>query len=90
MLAHSQPVDNNGCFGRQGASSCSGKHGFGPAPLVVHCPHVDLHLIRTMMGFHAVTLWQNETLHFLYHMNIIINTHLNSRTRKMEANDTSY
>jgi hypothetical protein len=27
-----------------------------------------------MMGFHAVTLWQNETYHFLYHMNIIIKT----------------
>jgi hypothetical protein len=40
------------------------------------------------MGFHAVTLWQTETFHFLYHMNIIIKTHLNSRTGKMEANDT--
>jgi hypothetical protein len=25
MLAHSQPVDNTGCFGRQWASSCNGK-----------------------------------------------------------------
>jgi hypothetical protein len=41
------------------------------------------------MGFHAVTLWQNETFLFLYHMKIIIETHLNSRTGKIEANDTS-
>jgi hypothetical protein len=33
----------------------------------------------TMMGFHAVKQWQNETFHFLYHMNIIIKTHFNSR-----------
>jgi hypothetical protein len=89
MLAHSQPVDNTGCFGRQWASSCSGKHGFGPAPSMVHCRHDDLHSIRTMMGYHAVKLWQNETFHFLYHMNIIIQTHFKSRTGKMEANNTS-
>jgi hypothetical protein len=41
------------------------------------------------MGFHAVTLWQNETSHFLYHMNIIIQTHFNSQTGKKEANNTS-
>jgi hypothetical protein len=27
--------------------------------------NVDLHSIETMMGVHAVSLWQNETLHFL-------------------------
>jgi hypothetical protein len=48
-----------------------------------------LHSIGTMMGFHAVTLWQNETFHFLYDMNIIIQTHFNSQMGKMEANDTS-
>jgi hypothetical protein len=91
MLANSQPLDNTGYFGRQWASSCSGKHGFGPAPLIVFCRHVYLHSIGTMMGFHTVTLWQNETCppHFLYHMNIIIQTHLNSRMGKMEANNTS-
>jgi hypothetical protein len=41
------------------------------------------------MGFHAVTLWQNETFHFLYHMNIIILTHFNSQMGKVEANTTS-
>jgi hypothetical protein len=88
MLAHSQPVDNTGHFGRQWASACSsGKHGFGPA--VVCCWHVDLHSNGTTMGFHAVTLWQNETFHFLYHMNIIIKTRFNSRTGQMEANNTS-
>jgi hypothetical protein len=51
--------------------------------------NADLHSIGTMMGFHAVTLWQNETFHFVNHMNIISETHLNSRTGKMEANDTS-
>jgi hypothetical protein len=35
MLAHSQPVDNTECFGRQWASSCSDKHGFGPAPSII-------------------------------------------------------
>jgi hypothetical protein len=40
-------------------------------------------------GFHAVTLWQNETFHFLYHMNIITLTHFNSQTGKKEANNTS-
>jgi hypothetical protein len=89
MQAHSQPVDNTGCFGRQWASSCNGKHGFGPVRSIVCCRHVYLHSIGTMMGFHAVTLWQNETFQFLYHMNIIIKTQLNSRTGKMEANNTS-
>jgi hypothetical protein len=42
-----------------------------------------------MLGFHAVTLWQNETFHFLYHMNIIIQTHFNSQTGKMEAKTTT-
>jgi hypothetical protein len=42
-----------------------------------------------MLGFHAVTLWQNETFHFLYHMNIIIQTHFNSRMGKMEAKTTT-
>jgi hypothetical protein len=56
---------------------------------VVISANVDLHSIGTMMGFHAVTMWQNETFHFLYHMNIIIETHLHSQTGKMEANDTS-
>jgi hypothetical protein len=88
-MAHSQPVDNAGCFGRQWASSCSGKHGFGPALSMVHCWHVDLHSIGMMMGFHAVKPWKEATFHFLYHMNIIIKTHLNSRTGKMEANNTS-
>jgi hypothetical protein len=53
------------------------------------CWHVDLHLIGTMLGFHAVTLWQNETFHFLYHINIIIQTHFNSPTGKMEAKTTT-
>jgi hypothetical protein len=53
------------------------------------CRHVYLHSIGTMMGFHAVKLWQNETFHGHNHMNIIIKTHLNSRKGKMEANDTS-
>jgi type III secretory pathway component EscS len=43
----------------------------------------------TMMGFHAVTQWQNETFHFLYHMNIITLTHFNSRMGKKEAKNTS-
>jgi hypothetical protein len=34
--------------------------------------HVYWHSVGMMMGFHAVTLWQNQTFHFLYHMNIII------------------
>jgi hypothetical protein len=51
--------------------------------------NVDLHSIGTMMGFHAVTLWQNETFHFLYRMNIIIETHFNSQTGKIEPNSTS-
>jgi hypothetical protein len=90
MLAHSQPVDHTGCYGRQWASSCGGKHGFGSVLSMVHCRHVDLHLIGTMMlGFHAVTLWQNKTFHFLYHMNIIIQTHFNSRMGKMEAKTTT-
>jgi hypothetical protein len=38
-----------------------------------------------MMGFHAVTQWQNETFHFLYHMNIITLTHFNSRMGKKAA-----
>jgi hypothetical protein len=41
------------------------------------------------MGFHAVTLWQNETIHFLYHMNIIIQTHFNLQMGKMEAKTTT-
>jgi hypothetical protein len=61
----------------------------GPAPLIVFCRHVYLHSIGMMMGFHVVTLWQNETFRFLYHMNIIIQTHFNSRTGKKEANNTS-
>jgi hypothetical protein len=89
MLTHSQPVDNTGCFGGQWASSCSGKHGVGPAPSIIFCRHVYLHSIETMMGFHAVSLWQNETSHFLYHMNIIIQTHFNSQTGKKETNNTS-
>jgi hypothetical protein len=89
MLAHSQPVDNSGRFGRQWASSCNGKHGFGPARAIVFCRNVYLHSIGTMLGFHAASLWQNETFHFLYHMNIIIQTHFNSRRGKMEANNTS-
>jgi hypothetical protein len=89
VLAHSQPEDNTGCFGRQWASSRSGKHGFGPALWMACCRHVYLHSIGSMMGILAVTLWQNETFHFLYHMNIIIKTHLNSRIGKMESNDTS-
>jgi hypothetical protein len=89
MLVHSQPVDNTECFGRQWASSCSGKQGFGPARLIVCCWNVYLHSIGTMLGFHAVTLWQNETFHFLYHMNIIIQTHFNSQTGKMEAKTTT-
>jgi hypothetical protein len=36
------------------------------------CRHDYLHSIETMMGFHAVKLWQNETFHFLHQMNIII------------------
>jgi hypothetical protein len=40
--------------------------------LIVCCLHVNLHSIGTMMGFHVVTLWQNETFHFLYHISIII------------------
>jgi hypothetical protein len=85
-----QPVDNTGRFGRQWASSRSGKHGFGPAQWMVGCRNVYFHsIIGTMMGFHAVKQWQNETFHFLYHMNIIIKTHLNSRTGKMEAKNTS-
>jgi hypothetical protein len=83
------PLVKTECFGRQWASSCSGKHEFGRAPSIVCCRHDDLHSIGTMMGFHAVTLWQNETFHFLYHMNIIIETHFNSQTGKMEANNTS-
>jgi hypothetical protein len=52
--------------------------------------NVDLCSIGTMMGFHAVTLlWQNQTFHFLYHMNIIIETHFNSRTGKITPNNTS-
>jgi hypothetical protein len=31
-----------------------------------------LHSIATMMGFHAVKLWQNETFHCRNQMNIII------------------
>jgi hypothetical protein len=89
MLAHSQPVDNTECFGRQWASSCIGKHGFGPTPSIVYCRRVDLHSIGMMMGFHAVTQWQNETFHFLYHMNIITLTHFNSRMGKKEAKNTS-
>jgi hypothetical protein len=27
-----------------------------------------------MTSFHAVKLWQKETIHYLYHMNIIIQT----------------
>jgi hypothetical protein len=56
---------------------------------MVHCRHIDLHLIGTMMGFHAETLWQNETFHFLYRMNIIIQTHFSLQMGKMEANNTS-
>jgi hypothetical protein len=41
------------------------------------------------LGFHAVKLWQNETFHCLNHMNIIIQTHFNSRTGKMEAKTTT-
>jgi hypothetical protein len=52
---------------------------------MVHCLHVDLHSIGTMMGFHAVKLWQNETFHFLYHIYIIIQTHFNSQMAEMEA-----
>jgi hypothetical protein len=63
----------------------------GPAPSIVFCWNVYLHSIGTMLGFHhAVTLWQNETFHFLYHMNIIIQTHFNSRTAKMEAKTEEY
>jgi hypothetical protein len=89
LQVHSQPVDNTGCFGLQWASSCNGKQGFSPAPLILFYRHVYLHSKGTMMGFHAVTLWQNETFHFLYHMNIIIQTRFNSRMGKMEANNTS-
>jgi hypothetical protein len=48
-----------------------------------------LECLFALLGFHAVTLWQNETFHFLYHMNIIIQTHFNSRTGKMEAKTTT-
>jgi hypothetical protein len=71
MLAHNQPLDNTGCFGRQWASSCSGLHPIPSIPSVNGCRHDDLHSIRTMMGFHAVKLWQNETFHHRNHMNII-------------------
>jgi hypothetical protein len=56
---------------------------------MVCCQHLDLHSIGTMMGFHAVKLWQNEMFYFLYHMNIIIETHFNSQMGKMESNNTS-
>jgi hypothetical protein len=62
---------------------------FGSAPWNFCRRRVDLHSIGTMVGFHAVTLWQNETFHFLYHMNIITLTHFNSQTGKKEANNTS-
>jgi hypothetical protein len=58
MLAHSQPEDNTECFGRKWASSCSGKHGFGPALSMVHCWHANLHLIGTIMGLLAVEAWE--------------------------------
>jgi hypothetical protein len=41
------------------------------------------------MGFHAVKVWQNETFHRRNHMNIIIQTHFNSRMGKMEAKTTT-
>jgi hypothetical protein len=48
--------------------------------------HVDLHSIGTMMGFHSMTLWQNDTFHCRNHMNIIIETHVNCQMGKMETN----
>jgi hypothetical protein len=56
----SQPIKFTGCFGRQWArSSFSGKkHGFSAALLTVHCRHVDLHSIRTMMGLQAAKPWE--------------------------------
>jgi hypothetical protein len=58
MLAHGQPVDVTECFGRQLASSCSGKHGFGHAPLMIRRRNVDLHSIGAMMGLLAATPWE--------------------------------
>jgi hypothetical protein len=91
MLAHSQPADNTKCFGRQWASSCSGKHGFlGLSPSIVCCRHVDLHYIGTVMGFHAVTPWQNETFHFLYYMNIItLITHTSTQHEQERRKQTT-
>jgi hypothetical protein len=42
---------------------------------IVCCRHVNLHAFVTMMGFHAVKLWQNETFHCHNQMNIIIMIH---------------
>jgi hypothetical protein len=66
----------------------SGKNGFGPAPSMVCYRNDDLHLIRMMMGFHTVKLWQNEAFHFPYHMNIIMKTRFNSQMGKTEVKNT--
>jgi hypothetical protein len=41
-----------------------------------------------MIGLLAVEAWEKATFHFLYHMNIIIETHFNSPMENIEANNT--
>jgi hypothetical protein len=70
--------------------SCSGKHGFGPAPSIIFCRHVYLHSIGTMMGFHAVTLWQNETSHFLSDSLQFTNGKDGSKRHFLESKEEAY
>jgi hypothetical protein len=57
-LQPSTPLVKTECLGRQWASPCSGKHGFFPAPSIVFCRNVYLHLIGTMMGLLAAKPWE--------------------------------
>jgi hypothetical protein len=49
----------------------------------------SLYLIGTiMMGLLLAKPWESATFHFLYHMNIIMETRFNSWMGKMEPNNT--
>jgi hypothetical protein len=88
-LAHNHSLVKTEYFGRQGASSCNGKR-----PNVVNlvgrcCCPVDLHSTVTVMGFHAVKLWQNETFHCHNQMNIIILIHEWERRKQIVTSSFS-